>query len=71
MSHYWQNAALMMVYSVPLNLHPLALTGFVYKFSLLVSSHSLCQGAENCYYQGKVREKPEWEAVVNLCCGLQ
>jgi hypothetical protein len=29
------------------------------------------KGQVNCYYQGKVAEMPEWQAVVSLCHGLQ
>jgi hypothetical protein len=31
---------------------------------------TVLQGRTNCFYQGEVSERPDWQVVVNLCKGL-
>ena len=53
------------------------LMGGKQKYHLHVS-HEFCfpmlstvlQGRTNCFYQGEVSERPDWQVVVNLCKGL-
>ena len=32
---------------------------------------TVLQGKENCYYQGRVEEHPDWSVVISTCFGIR